>query len=125
AYAGWNEGMLAVLARATEVSKWGIYDRDPLPRWVDGRIALLGDAAHPMMPTLAQGAAISMEDGYAAARHLAQGAGDFVEALRSYERERLPRATKVQLQARQQFLNNQMSPAPAPLPTDWIYEYDA
>lgn len=125
AYAGWNEGMLAVLSRATEVSKWGIYDRDPLPRWVEGRIALLGDAAHPMMPTLAQGAAISMEDGYAAARNLAAGQDDLALALNCYERERLPRASKVQLQARQQFLNNQMSPAPAPISTDWIYLHDA
>ncbi|MCW7538821.1 FAD-dependent monooxygenase [Aquabacterium sp. A7-Y] len=125
AYAGWNDGMLAVLAKAKETSKWGIHDRDPLPHWVQGRIALLGDAAHPMMPTLAQGAAISLEDGYAVARHLDQGRADPGAALAAYERERQPRASKVQLQARQQFLNNQRVPAPPPLPVDWIYGHDA
>jgi salicylate hydroxylase len=125
AYAGWHPGMLHVLSRASETYKWGIYDRDPLDHWVDGRIALLGDAAHPMMPTLAQGAAISIEDGYAVARHIDLGRSDPAGALAAYERERLPRATRVQLQARQQFLNNQLVPPPPPLPVDWIYGHDA
>jgi salicylate hydroxylase len=125
AYAGWNPAMLHLLSRAQETYKWGIYDRDPLDQWAHGRIALLGDAAHPMMPTLAQGAAISMEDGYAVARHLDLGRDDPAAALAEYERARKPRATKVQLQARQQFRNNQLVPPPPFLPTDWIYGYDA
>jgi salicylate hydroxylase len=125
AYAGWHPGMLEVMSRATETYKWGIYDRDPLERWVVGRTALLGDAAHPMMPTLAQGAAISMEDGYAIARHLDLGRSDPGAALAAYERERQPRASRVQLQARQQFINNQLVPPPSPLPVDWIFGYDA
>jgi salicylate hydroxylase len=124
AYAGWHPGLLYLLSRATEVFKWGIHDHDPLGAWVSGRIALLGDAAHPMMPTLAQGAAISIEDGYAIARHLDARRADPVAALAQYERARLPRATRVQLQARQQFLNNQQTPPPPFLPTDWIYGYD-
>lgn len=124
AYAGWHPGMLDVMSRAKETSKWGIYDRDPLDRWTVGRVTLLGDAAHPMMPTLAQGAAISMEDGYAVARHLALGRIDPTAALAAYERERLPRATRVQLQARQQFVNNQMVPPPPPMPVDWIFGHD-
>jgi salicylate hydroxylase len=125
AYSGWHPGMLEVMSRAAETYKWGIYDRDPLERWVSGRVALLGDAAHPMMPTLAQGAAISMEDGYALARHLDAGSSNIAAALSAYERQRQPRAGRVQLQARQQFLNNQMVPPPPPLPVDWIYGYDA
>jgi salicylate hydroxylase len=125
AYAGWHPGMLHVMSRARETFKWGIYDRDPLQRWVVGRIGLLGDAAHPMMPTLAQGAAISLEDSYAVARHLDRGRADPAAALAAYERERQPRASKVQLQARQQFLNNQLVPPPPPLPVDWIYGHDA
>lgn len=125
AYAGWHPGMLHVLSQAAEVFKWGIHDRDPLDHWVQGRIALLGDAAHPMMPTLAQGAAISLEDGYAIARHLALGDADPTAALLAYERERQPRGKRVQLQARQQFINNQLVPPPPPLPVDWIYSYDA
>lgn len=125
AYEGWHPGMLHVLSRAQEAYKWGIYDHDPLPSWVAGRIALLGDAAHPMMPTLAQGAAISMEDGYAAARLIALHGDDPAAALAAFDRERQPRASKVQLQARQQFLNNQLVPPPPPLPMDWIYAHDA
>jgi salicylate hydroxylase len=124
AYAGWHPGMLHVLSRAREAFKWGIHDRDPLDHWVVGNIALLGDAAHPMMPTLAQGAAISMEDGYAVARYLDQGRSDPVAALAAYERDRQPRAARVQMQARQQFQNNQLVPPPPPLPVDWIYGYD-
>jgi salicylate hydroxylase len=124
AYAGWHPGMLHVLSRAQEAYKWGIYDREPLERWVDGRIALLGDAAHPMMPTLAQGAAISMEDGYAVARYIDLGRSDPAAALVAYERERRPRASRVQSQARDQFQNNQLVPPPPPLPVDWIYGYD-
>jgi salicylate hydroxylase len=124
AYAGWHPGMLHILSRAKEAYKWGIRDRDPLEHWVSGRIALLGDAAHPMMPTLAQGAAISMEDGYAIARYLDLGSNDPDAALVAYERERQPRASRVQLQARRQFQNNQLVPPPPPLPVDWIYGYD-
>jgi salicylate hydroxylase len=125
AYAGWHPGMLHVMSCAGEAYKWGIYDRDPLPRWVEGRIALLGDAAHPMMPTLAQGAAITLEDGYAVARHIAERPDDPTAALAAFEQERQPRASKVQLQARQQFLNNQLVPPPPPLPVDWIFGHDA
>ncbi|MDO8300556.1 FAD-dependent monooxygenase [Lacisediminimonas sp.] len=124
AYAGWHPALLHILSKAKEANKWGIHDRDPLDRWVKGRIALLGDSAHPMMPTLAQGAAISMEDGYALARCLELGRSNPDAALATYEQERRPRATKVQLQARQQFENNQLVPAPPPLPVDWIYGYD-
>lgn len=123
AYAGWNEGMLEVLSQATDAYCWGIHDRDPMSSWTKGRVTLLGDAAHPMMPTLAQGAAISMEDGVCLARHLS--AHDADTALGLYEAERRPRASRVQLQARQQFQNNQLTPPPPPLPTDWIYGYDA
>jgi salicylate hydroxylase len=125
AYAGWNDGLRAVFARAEETYKWGIYDREPLPRWVEGRVGLLGDAAHPMMPTLAQGAAISMEDGVALARHVAESGGDACAALAAYERERQPRASRVQRQARDQFRNNLRVPAPPMLSVDWIYGHDA
>jgi salicylate hydroxylase len=125
AYAGWNEALLEMLSHTTQCFKWGIRDRDPLERWTDGPIALLGDAAHPMMPTLAQGAAVTLEDAFVLARALARQRDDQVAALRAYEAERLPRARAVQLQARQQFLNNRMTPAPPPLSRDWIFRYDA
>jgi salicylate hydroxylase len=125
AYRGWNEALLAMLGNVEQCFKWGIRDRDPLPHWTRGRITLLGDAAHPMMPTLAQGAAMALEDAYAVARNLARHGADPERGLKAYESERLPRARAVQLQARQQFQNNRTNPAPPPLSRDWIFGHDA
>jgi salicylate hydroxylase len=124
-YRGWNDALLEMLSHVRECFKWGIRDRDPLPRWTDGAVTLLGDAAHPMMPTLAQGAAIALEDGVALARHLARHVDDLRRGLAAYEAERRPRASRVVLQAREQFQNNRKSPAPPPLSRDWIFEHDA
>ena len=125
AHAGWNEALLEMLGQVQDVYKWGIYDRDPLARWTVDRATLLGDAAHPMMPTLAQGASITLEDAYTLARNLARFADDPGQGLKAYERERIDRATRVQLQARQQFQNNRKNPAPPPLSRDWIFVHDA
>jgi salicylate hydroxylase len=124
-YRGWNPALLEMLAQVSDCYKWGIRDRDPLPRWTVGTVTLLGDAAHPMMPTLAQGAAISLEDGFALARHLVQHRDDPARGLAAYEAERRPRASRVVLQAREQFQNNRKNPAPPPLPRDWIFAHDA
>jgi salicylate hydroxylase len=124
-YAGWNGALLEMLGHVTQCFKWGIRDRDPLPRFTAGRIALVGDAAHPMMPTLAQGAAMALEDAVALARNLAGDPGDPARGLAAYDTERVPRASKVVLQARRQFLNNRLSPAPPPLSRDWIFAHDA
>ncbi len=125
AHTGWNDALLGMFEKTGETYKWGIYDREPLTQWTQGRVTLLGDAAHPMMPTLAQGASITMEDAYTVARNLARHADDPQRALKSYEAERIDRARRVQLQARQQFQNNRKVPAPPPLSRDWIFEHDA
>ena len=125
AFAGWNEALLDMLNKVDNAFKWGIYDRDPLPQWTQGRITLLGDAAHPMMPTLAQGASITLEDAFALARNLAQHGTDASAGLAAYEAERIARAHRVQLQAREQFENNRKNPAPPPLSRDWIFAHDA
>jgi 2-polyprenyl-6-methoxyphenol hydroxylase-like FAD-dependent oxidoreductase len=123
-YRGWNAALIEMLGQVRHCYKWGIRDRDPLARWTSGRVTLLGDAAHPMMPTLAQGAAITLEDAYTLARNLAQHE-DLMEGLAAYESERQPRASKVQMQAREQFQNNRKAPAPPPLSRDWIFAHDA
>jgi salicylate hydroxylase len=123
-YRGWNADLIEMLGRVRHCYKWGIRDRDPLARWTQGRVTLLGDAAHPMMPTLAQGAAITLEDAYALARNLARHE-DLRDGLEAYERERRPRASKVQMQAREQFQNNRKAQAPPPLSRDWIFAHDA
>ncbi|ABW13011.1 monooxygenase FAD-binding [Parafrankia sp. EAN1pec] len=80
---------------------WPVQDREPLPHWVDGRLALLGDAAHPMQQYLAQGACQAMEDAFALATALGPATGDAVPAaLRAYQDVRLPRATRCQRAAR-------------------------
>jgi salicylate hydroxylase len=124
AYVGWDPTMLRMFEKVEGCFKWGIYDREPLPAWRAGRVVLMGDAAHPMMPTLAQGAAISMEDGYAAALALARFADDPDRGLDAYDAERRPRASQVQRQARDQFANNRKTPAPPPISCDWIWGYD-
>lgn len=123
AYEGWNEAIREMLRKADRCYKWGIYDRDPLESWVANRAVVIGDAAHPMMPTLAQGAAISIEDGYALARNFAL-VDDLDDALAAFERERVPRASAVQLQARAQFDDNRKVPAPPPRDRGWIFRHD-
>jgi salicylate hydroxylase len=72
--------------------KWGLFARDPLPSWVCGRVTVLGDAAHPMMPWFGQGAASAMEDGIVLARAMSI-AENYDEALNRYEAARLHRVT--------------------------------
>jgi salicylate hydroxylase len=79
--------------------KWGLFDRNPLATWTRGRVTLLGDAAHPMLPFMAQGAAMSLEDALVLGRAVA-ALGATPEALRRYEALRLPRTTQVVLDSR-------------------------
>jgi salicylate hydroxylase len=123
AKAGWNEALLGMFAHVEHVFKWGIYDRDPRPQWTSGRVTLLGDAAHPTMPTLAQGANMAIEDGYVLARALALH-DDVDAALAAYVAARQPRTARVTLQSRQQFANNRKVPPPPFLDRSWIFSFD-
>ncbi|MBF6559301.1 MAG: FAD-dependent monooxygenase [Candidatus Binataceae bacterium] len=98
-FTGWHPLVRAIISAARTTNRWALYDRDPLERWTDGRVALLGDAAHAMLPFMAQGAAQSIEDAAVIARCLARaGRGELsIEAaLTLYQDQRLPRATRVQ-----------------------------
>ena len=88
--------MRGLIRAFPETFVWALHDRLPLPRWTDGRVTLLGDACHPMLPFMAQGAAQSIEDGAALASLLASMPGDVVGALKRYEEIRKPRATRLQ-----------------------------
>ena len=72
-YEGWDEGVVALIAAARETKRYAFYAREPVTRWVSGRVALLGDAAHPMLPFFAQGAGQAIEDGAVLAGCLAGG----------------------------------------------------
>lgn len=100
-FAGANPRLASVIDRIDEAFITGLYDRDPLPNWTSGRATLLGDAAHAMLPYLAQGATQSIEDGFILAACLARkGVHDIPGALENYEMKRRPRTTKVQTTAR-------------------------
>ncbi|TVQ56498.1 MAG: salicylate 1-monooxygenase [Rhodobacteraceae bacterium] len=98
AFAGWRPGATDVLAAAETCLLWGLFDRPAPPAWSSGRVALMGDACHPMLPFMAQGAVQAFEDGAALARLLPQ-ADDPAAAFRAYEIARRPRATRVQAAA--------------------------
>jgi len=108
-YAGWHESLLRLFAAAGTWYKWALYDRDPIPRWTHGRVTLLGDAAHPMLPYLGQGACQAIEDGAVLATALSAEAADPVAALARYERTRRPRASRVVLAARERGLSNHLT----------------
>lgn len=95
-YEGWHPIVRGLIAAFPETFIWALHDRLPLPRWSDGRVTLLGDACHPMLPMMAQGAAQSIEDGAALAALLTTTLDDVPGALRRYEEVRKPRATRLQ-----------------------------
>lgn len=98
AFEGWHPQVLAILGAVDETFVWALFDREPLERWSVGRVTLLGDACHPMLPFIAQGAAQAIEDGAALTACLHQ-VEDVPAALRLYESVRLPRTSKIQAAA--------------------------
>lgn len=101
-FSGWDPRIESLLRQVRETLRWGLYDREPLPTWTKGRLTLLGDAAHPMLPHLGQGANQAIEDGMALATILARAKRESVSpALLAYERLRRKRVASVQHGARQ------------------------
>jgi salicylate hydroxylase len=97
AFEGWHPHVHGILRAVDETFIWALFDRTPMSRWSIGRVTLLGDACHPMLPFMAQGAAQAIEDGAALAACLSCiGTHRVPETLRRYERLRLPRASRVQ-----------------------------
>ncbi|TDK51804.1 3-hydroxybenzoate 6-monooxygenase [Antarcticimicrobium luteum] len=90
-----------VIDKGRDWKLWVLCDRDPAMNWVDGRVALLGDAAHPTLQYLAQGACMAMEDAVALAHQMATLQGDVPAVLQSYQRMRRLRTARVQLQSRE------------------------
>jgi 2-polyprenyl-6-methoxyphenol hydroxylase-like FAD-dependent oxidoreductase len=143
-YAGWHESLLRIFSAGDVWYKWALYDRDPIPRWTRGRVGVLGDAAHPMLPYLGQGACQAIEDGCVLAAALAAEPADPLAGLALYERSRRPRASQVVLASRERGVSNHLASPLAALRRDvsiavrrrfgrdpdgrgtaWIPEYDA
>jgi salicylate hydroxylase len=139
-FEGWHPQIRAIISAVETTNRWALYDRDPLPRWTVGRVTLMGDAAHPMLPYMAQGAVQSIEDAAVLAKCLEHaGAHDVGAALIRYEQTRKPRASQCQDGSRRNAVMfhladgeeqrsrdaNLASSATAPLPQNaWLYGHD-
>jgi salicylate hydroxylase len=141
-YKRWAKPITTLIDQATDCYRWALFDRDPLEKWSLGRVTLLGDACHPMLPFLAQGAVMSIEDAWVLSRQL-KGTNDIPAALAAYEAARKPRTTKTQLGARRQmglyhkrglpaqfgtyapmWLAGKVTPSFVHARQDWLYKFD-
>jgi salicylate hydroxylase len=138
--AAWHPDVLAIVDAIDVPYKWAMLGREPMAQWSVGRVSLLGDACHPTLPFLAQGANMAIEDGMVLARCLE--AYPVPEALRRYEAVRLDRTSRIvrgslenvsryhnpqlgdpgQAQA---FMDREFAPRAMGARYDWLYEYDA
>jgi len=99
AYAGWHPLVQRVIDAVDETFIWAVFDRKPLDRWTYGRVTMLGDACHPMLPFMGQGGAQAIEDAAAITACLLKCGDDVKAALNLYEAVRQPRAARIQEQS--------------------------
>lgn len=140
-FAGWHEDVQTLIDLSPSLSKWALVRWEPIEHWTQGRISLLGDAAHATLPFLAQGAVHSIEDGIVLARCLSTY-GDPVEALKRYEAARVERTGKMvrgatdntgrfhapelaTAEGADAYMAREFSAAPIADRYDWLYAYDA
>lgn len=139
-FSGWHPPVCALIEGTEQIFKWALFDRPPLESWTRGSVTLLGDAAHPMLPYLAQGASQSIEDAAVLAGCLEAHSGDPARAVEAYTDRRRDRTAAVQTAARDTgrmvqatdpaevaARNARLGANPeAPLARfDWIWSYDA
>jgi salicylate hydroxylase len=99
-FSHWSQHARSLLMQSAEWRTWSLYDMPALRHWGEGSVTLIGDAAHPMLPFLAQGAAMAIEDAVVLARLVARSPGDIPTALRAYEATRRARTAQVQQASR-------------------------
>jgi len=139
-YEGWHPIVRSLIEAFPETFIWALHDRAELPRWTEGRVTLLGDACHPMLPMMAQGAAQSIEDGATLASLLNAMPDDLPGALRRHEAVRKPRATRLQEMSAANRTRFHLPDGPKQQQRDdlmansgdrsltnirWLYQYDA
>lgn len=136
-FRGWDPRLQELIAQAERPGRWALLDRAPLKQWSYGRITLMGDAAHPMFPFFAQGAAQSIEDAAVLADSISRHAEDLETALVTYQDRRIERATQLQVASHARKDINHLPDGPAQQARDaeladgdplvkasWIYSYD-
>jgi len=94
-FAGWHEDVRLIVEAIEVPYKWALMVREPMARWSLGRVTLLGDACHPTLPDLAQGACMAIEDACVLARCLEASGKDYATAFKRYEMARIPRTTRI------------------------------
>jgi salicylate hydroxylase len=141
-FAGWHDDVHALIRNIAQPFKWALMVRPPMERWSVGRVTLLGDACHSMVPFLAQGANMAIEDGYVLGRALTELTGDVASRLQIYEkarRERTRRAVEGSADNIQRFHNRALADpakareyvdrewagAPVAERYEWLFRYDA
>lgn len=140
-FQNWNPLIHEIIEKVDQPYKWALVGRAPLQTWTQGRVTLMGDACHPTLPFLAQGAIMAIEDGYVLARCL-DAYPDVTEALTRFQQARVERATKIvngSTAAGQRFHNpvladpdaavgymeREWAPDKTRTRYDWLFEYDA
>jgi salicylate hydroxylase len=136
AFAGWHPAVCEMVGAVSESARWALHDHTPLERWHTGRVVLLGDAAHAMLPHQGQGANQTIEDAAALAVHLASAGGGAAEvALERYDAQRRARTARVQAYSRRavdllhldadRFAERDRAFVALPTDLAWIHGHDA
>jgi salicylate hydroxylase len=139
---GWHSGLHAIIESAGKPFRWALLQRSALKTWTSGRVTLLGDACHPTLPFLAQGAIMALEDGIVLTRCLDAFKGDFAKAFARYEQLRLPRTSAIVNGSQANierfhnpvladhatavhYVETEWQPEKVRQRYDWLFEYDA
>jgi salicylate hydroxylase len=140
-FAGWHPDIHALIRLLPQPLRWAMMVREPLPNWTNGRVTLLGDAAHPTLPFLAQGAGMAIEDGCILARALDAYRHDLPAGLRAYQGTRIERTTKIvqgsaantkrfhnpalaSAEGAAEYVAREWEPAKVRARYDWLFEYE-
>lgn len=141
-FEGWHQDILDLFTQSENLFRWGLFVRDALGHWSNGRVTLVGDACHSMTPYLGMGVNVTFEDAYVLARSLEQAGGDFVGALRRYEAARVERTNRTKANSLDMlsvfhspaleqgdtawpYIRQQWSPQAMRARYDWLLAYDA
>ncbi len=137
-FSRWHKDARDLIGAVERWRRWPLFDRNPVPRWSLDRVVLLGDAAHPVLPFLAQGSCLAIEDAGVLANAIARHEGDVNAAIRNYEKRRITRAAEIRVASRRQGTIYHMSGLPSiardlvmrntpanrlHARMDWVYNY--